>query len=155
VKHLAVILLFLSFAASAQPPKGQAKPGDVYGSQTDAGNALPASSLLKVFTTPDTLNFKITARVEEVCTKKGCWMTFKVNDTTEAFVKMKDYGFFVPVSLAGKNVVIEGRSFLKTTSVSELKHYAEDAKKPQKEIDNITAPKREVRVIANGILVTG
>jgi hypothetical protein len=68
-------------------------------------------------------------------------------------VKMKDYGFFLPVSAKGKTVVIDGKVELKTTSVAELKHYAEDAKKSKEEIDAIKEPQKEVRVLAKGIVV--
>jgi hypothetical protein len=50
-------------------------------------------------------------------------------------------------------VVLDGIAFIKITSIEELKHYAEDAKKPQSDIDAITAPKKEIRFLANGILV--
>jgi hypothetical protein len=68
-------------------------------------------------------------------------------------VKMKDYGFFVPLAAKGKTVVIEGQVSMKTTSVKELRHYAEDAKKSQAEIDAITQPKKEVNILAKGIVV--
>jgi hypothetical protein len=42
---------------------------------------------------------------------------------------------------------------MKTTSVAELKHYAEDAKKSQAEIDAIKEPQKEVRVTAKGIVI--
>ena len=71
------------------------------------------------------------------------------------FVKMKDYDFFVPIDLIGKTVILDGKSFMKTTSVEDQKHYAEDAKKPQSEIDAIISPKKEIRFIAKGILVEG
>ncbi len=66
---------------------------------------------------------------------------------------MKDYAYFVPLSLVGKNVILEGDAESKIVSVDELKHYAEDAKKPQAEIDAITAPKEEIRFMASGIKV--
>ena len=66
---------------------------------------------------------------------------------------MYDYGFFVPLDLKGKTVVLEGKSFIKTTSVDDQKHYAEDAKKSQAEIDAITEAKKEIRFIAKGIIV--
>ena len=66
---------------------------------------------------------------------------------------MKDYAFFVPTSLVGKNVVLEGNAETKTISVDEQKHYAEDAKKSQAEIDAITTPKEEIRFMASGIKV--
>ena len=37
--------------------------------------------------------------------------------------------------------------------VLQKENYAEDAKKPQAEIDAITKPKEEIRFVANGIKV--
>lgn len=68
---------------------------------------------------------------------------------------MKDYGFFVPVALVGKKIIIHGIAEWKTTSVEELKHLAEDARKPQSEIDAITKPSETLTIIANGIKVAG
>ena len=67
---------------------------------------------------------------------------------------MKDYGFFLPVAAIGKQVVINGEATLKTVSVAEQKHYAEDAKKSQAEIDAIKEVKNEMRILASGIVVT-
>lgn len=41
----------------------------------------------------------------------------------------------------------------KLTTVDQLKHYAEDAGKPQAEIDAIIEPKKEVILDATGVLV--
>jgi hypothetical protein len=78
------------------------------------------------------------AKVLEVCPNKGCWLKLELPDGQQATVKMKDYGFFVPLAAKGKTVVIDGTVALKTTPVSELKHFAEDAKKSKAEIDAIT-----------------
>lgn len=98
-------------------------------------------------------NVAIKGKVTDVCEKKGCWLTIQTEDNSQFFVKMKDYAFFVPTALKGKNVVLEGNAERKVISVDEQKHYAEDAKKPQSEIDAITKPKEEVRFVANGIKV--
>lgn len=155
MKKITLTLLVVLFVqiTFAQPPSGKAKPGTVYGANTDAKNAVVASELSSLLKAKDTVTVKVKATVVDVCSKKGCWMTFKINDTEQAFVKMKDYGFFVPLDLIGKTVVLDGHAFTKTTSVAELKHYAEDAKKSQKDIDAITEPKSEVRFMADGILV--
>lgn len=150
---LIALVFFFSQISFAQPPSGKATLGTTYGAKTDAKNAIAASELPALLKSKDTVAVKVKAKVLEVCSKKGCWMTFKVNDGQEAFVKMKDYGFFVPTDMIGKTVVLDGNAFVKTTSVSELKHYAEDAKKPQAEIDAITQPKNEIRFMANGIVV--
>ncbi|MNG33962.1 hypothetical protein D3C87_1645280 [compost metagenome] len=66
---------------------------------------------------------------------------------------MKDYAFFVPTALKGKNIVLEGSAEKMITSVEELKHYAKDAKKTKAEIDAIITPKEEIRFLAAGIKV--
>jgi hypothetical protein len=66
---------------------------------------------------------------------------------------MKDYGFFVPLAAKGKTVVIDGQAAIKIVSVKELRHFAEDAKKSQAEIEAITEPKRKVNILAKGIVV--
>jgi hypothetical protein len=152
-------LLFLTavFAGlmHAQPPSGKALPGTSYGTKITPAEAIAASQLPTLLAGSDTLFVKVIAPVKEVCAKKGCWFTFTVNDTVEAFVKMKDYAFFVPVDLEGKKAIVEGKAFTKTISVADQKHYAEDAKKSRKEIDAITAPKKEIRFVASGVLVAG
>ena len=148
-----IIILFATHLSIAQPPIGKAIPGTDYGAIIDDKNSVAASELPVLLKKKDTVAVKVKAKVLDVCSQKGCWITFKVNDTINAFVKMKDYEFFVPVDLRGKTVILDGKSFVKTTSVSELKHYAGDAKKSQHEIDAITKPKNEIRFMANGILV--
>ncbi len=77
----------------------------------------------------------------------------ETDDNEKFFVKMKDYAFFVPTALKGKNIVLEGSAETKIISVDEQKHYAEDAKKSQAEINAITKPQEEIRFVANGIKV--
>jgi hypothetical protein len=61
--------------------------------------------------------------------------------------------FFVPTDIVGKTVVLDGIATQKEVSVAELKHYAQDAKKSQAEIDAITKPEKQVRFLADGVLV--
>ena len=138
----------------AQPPAGDAKPGEWYGEKVTADGAVPLSeAVAKLDDKSDAVNTKFKAKIVEVCPKKGCWLKLQLNDKETAMVKMKDYGFFLPLSAKGKTVVIDGEVKKKTISVAELKHYAEDAKKSKEEIAAITKPEEEVRVTANGILV--
>lgn len=150
----ALFLLFLSLV-KAQPPKGPAPVGATYGAGTSADGAIPIAQLPGELQKSDSIQTKVIAKVLDVCPKKGCWMKLQVNDSTTAFVKMKNYGFFVPMDMIGKTIVLEGEAKVKVTSVDELRHYAEDAKKPQAEIDAITAPKKEIRLTASGIKVIG
>ncbi|MBX3039391.1 MAG: DUF4920 domain-containing protein [Bdellovibrionaceae bacterium] len=92
----------------------------------------------------------VTAKVLEVCPKKGCWM--KVQGAKEPMrVTFKNYGFFVPVELIGREVAIQGEFVVHRESVAEQKHLAEDAKKPQSEIDAITKDKETLRLVATGV----
>ena len=157
MKKLFFTLLAAGFGllAQAQPPAGDAKPGDFYGEKiTSTDGALNVVDVAaKLSGGTESFNTKMQGKVVDVCPKKGCWITLDIGNGQTATVKMKDYGFFVPLALIGKTVVVDGEAKMKTTSVAELKHYAEDAKKSQAEIDAITEPKQEVRIMAKGIVV--
>ncbi|MDW5289623.1 DUF4920 domain-containing protein [Formosa sp. PL04] len=100
----------------------------------------------------DTVNSKMTGKIIEVCSKKGCWMTLNVDGENEVMVKFKDYGFFMPLNAEG-DVIINGKAFVTETSVDELRHYAEDAGKSEDQIAAITDPKFEYRFEADGVLL--
>jgi hypothetical protein len=151
----------LAFAQETKkmgPPAGKALVGDTYGGGVASNVESKAISVEKLNKQLKKENKKlenvaIKGKVTDVCDKKGCWLTIQTEDNSQFFVKMKDYAFFVPTALKGKNVVLDGTAERKVISVDEQKHYAEDAKKPQSEIDAITQPKEEIRFVANGIKV--
>jgi hypothetical protein len=102
----------------------------------------------------DTINLKFASNIDEVCSKKGCWMKLPAGTTDETImVRFKDYGFFMPLDSNGKEVIVEGKAFVKEVSVDELKHYAEDAGKSAEEIAKITESKLEFAFEANGVLM--
>ena len=151
---LTILVAGFGFLANAQPPDGDAKPGEWYGEKITAIGAVPISdAVAKLNGGTEELDGKIKAKIVEVFEKKGCWVKLDLGNGETATVKMKDYGFFLPLAAKGKTVVIDGEVKMKTTSVAELKHYAEDAKKSKEEIDAIKEPKKELRVMAKGILI--
>ena len=151
---LTLVIAGFGFIANAQPPAGEAKPGEWYGDKVNTEGALNINDVVaKLNGGSEFPEVKVTAKIVEVCPKKGCWLKLELNDGTTATVKMKDYGFFLPAAAKGKTVVIDGEVKLKTTSVAELKHYAEDAKKSKEEIDAITKPEKVVSVLVKGIVV--
>ncbi len=158
---LAVAFSTVAFAQETQkksgPPEGNALVGDVYGAQVSAKSeksAVSTATLTKKLKKSKKLeNVAVTGKVTEVCDKKGCWMTVETDNNEKFFVKMKDYAFFVPTALVGKNIVLEGDAETKVISVDEQKHYAEDAKKSQAEIDAISKPQEEITFVATGIKV--
>ena len=151
---LTLFVAAISVITYAQPPEGEAKVGDWYGEKINAEGAVSLTDAVqKLSNGKESIDGKVKAKILEVCPKKGCWLKLELENGQTATVKMRDYGFFLPLAAKGKTVVIDGEVKMKTTSVAELKHYAEDAKKSKEEIDAIKEPQKEVRVLAKGIVI--
>lgn len=103
----------------------------------------------------DSVAIKIQGTVQEVCQVKGCWMLIASESSKNepVMVRFKDYGFFMPKDIAGREVVMDGFAFREVTPVDELRHYAEDAGKSREEIEAITKPKEELKFLASGVLL--
>jgi hypothetical protein len=101
----------------------------------------------------DTLKVKFSSQINDVCQKKGCWMNVDLGKGQAAFVKFKDYGFFMPLNSKGEEVIINGKAFLSIESIEEQKHYAKDAGKSQAAIDSITSPLKSYSFVADGVLI--
>lgn len=137
----------------AQPPQGDANPGDTYGKKITADHLIQLNDFNGQLSKKDTVIAKIKGKVISSCPKKGCWMNVELDDQHTVFVKFKEYAFFVPQNIVGKTVVMDGIAMQKEISVTELKHYAADAKKSKEEIEAITEPQTQIRFIADGVLV--
>ncbi|WP_142783451.1 DUF4920 domain-containing protein [Changchengzhania lutea] len=127
-----------------------------YGNEIIPDDAIEAASMAthyKTMAVGDSINSKIRAKVKEVCQAKGCWMTLDLEEGDEVMVKFKDYGFFVPKDIAGKDIIINGKAYVKEVSVDEQRHYAEDAGKGSEEIAAITLPKKTYSFEADGVLI--
>jgi hypothetical protein len=101
----------------------------------------------------DTLETKFSAAVTDVCKSKGCWMKLNLKNGEEVMVKFKDYGFFVPKDIEGREVVVNGIAFVDNMSVDDQRHYAEDAGKSQEDIAQIKEPKKTFEFEADGVLI--
>lgn len=116
--------------------------------------AISYDEMLKKLEVDSVYEGKVMGNVEAVCQAKGCWMNIvSDNSDEEMFVKFKDYGFFMPKDIAGKQVIMRGRAFKETTPVEELRHYAEDEGKSAEEIAAITEPVEELKFMADGVLL--
>lgn len=93
----------------------------------------------------------VTGSVKQVCKKEGCWLRLDDGSADGIMVKMKDHSFTVPKDIDGKTVFVMGQAIKKTTTVAQLRHYAEDAGKTEAEIAAITAPKVEIAFEAKGV----
>lgn len=125
------------------------------GAPITAKNAIAYDKLPARMEGKDSLAIKITGKVNEVCQKKGCWMTIVPDKPgqPEMRVTFKDYAFFMPKDISGKRVILDGYAYVDVTPVDVLRHYAEDAGKSKDEIMKITEPKRELAYEAKGVLI--
>jgi hypothetical protein len=124
------------------------------GDEITPDGAMDNQQLLESMLGKDSMEVKLTAKINSVCQAKGCWMRLDMGKKAdELMVTFKDYAFFVPKDVAGKNATVQGWIKVDTMSVEEQKHYAEDAKKSKEEIAKITEPKVELTFEANGVLI--
>ena len=127
-----------------------------YGASITAEEALAPQDAITAYQAlkqGDTTTLKIEAPINSVCANKGCWMRLAMGEQEEVFVKFKDYGFFVPKDASGK-AVVQGKAYIEEVSVEELQHLATDAGKSEEEVAAITEPQRELRFMAEGVLIS-
>jgi len=153
MKHLfmfcfAITVSIFLYAQESVP----AAKGVSYGAGASQEGAVPVNELKNVLK-DNKYTGKITGRVVEVCQEKGCWMKIEKADGERMMVKFKDYSFFMPKNIQGKDVVLDGEAVEKEVSVKQLQHYAKDAGKSDEEIKKIKEPKKELQFIAKGVLV--
>jgi hypothetical protein len=155
-KVLLLSFLWVALACGEKKPEASKQIFGVFGDSIQSENALTASEMYtkyKSLQKGDTLSVKFKTTINEICQNKGCWMTLDLGNKEQAFVKFKDYGFFVPMNAQKREVVVEGKAFIEETPVAELKHYAEDEGKSKAAIDSIVAPKIEYKFLAHGVLI--
>ncbi len=163
--YLFIFVLFLSIlsckdtASTAQTgtnnPSEEKATANHFGEKISASDAISYDAMITSLGTKDSLETKVKGKVSGVCQAKGCWMTIVSQEEgkPEMFVKFKDYGFFMPMDLAGKEVVMAGKAYREETSVDELRHYAEDEGQSAEEIAKITEPVEELKFMAHGVVI--
>lgn len=142
MKNLALALLF-SIGLSAQ--------NNVFGENIEKNKVMSKKELISLYDNDSKFNAKFEATVVDVCQMKGCWMRLDLGDNKKVMVSFKDYGFFVPKDISGKNVIVSGEAFKKTISIDELKHYASDRGESKDKIASIDKPEIVYSLIANGV----
>lgn len=151
-----VLALFIFAVSCKNKPKEEIKQTEkyaYYGDSISAEGFVYANEVINKLASNDSIEIKIKGKVNEVCQKKGCWMTVALNDTTEMRVRFKDYGFFMPFDIANDTVIFNGWMYKDSVSVEELRHYEKDAGKSQATIDSIISPELNYLFEANGVLL--
>ncbi len=161
--QLLALVLFVGFATACGSTGEAATEGDSqteeqigdesFGAEFTPEAVIAYQDLSAKVTDADSMAITVRGKVSEVCQSKGCWMSITNGDGEDMMVRFKDYGFFMPKDIAGREVIMNGKAFYQTTPVDELRHYAEDAGKSQEEIDAITEPKRELSFLADGVIL--
>lgn len=146
MKQVLIMLLAVGLTLTA-------KAQSFHGKKISEDGAIPATELAAKIGDQKEVKTKVEGTVQEVCKMKGCWMTVKTADGKTMRVTFKDYGFFVPKDIAGKQVVFEGVAQTTVTPVDELRHYAEDAGKSKAEIEKIKDPEKALTFVADGVIV--
>lgn len=127
-----------------------------FGENIKAENSISSAEMAEKYKNlkeGDTLNIKFSAPIKEVCKSKGCWMKLDLGNGEESYVNFKDYGFFMPMNADGREVIVNGKAFVKIATVDELQHLAKDAGTSKEEIAKITEPKYTLAFEADGVLM--
>lgn len=99
---------------------------------------------------PKATDVLIKGKAQQVCQKKGCWLTL-ASDKSDVRVTFLGYKFFVPFSLKDKEIRVQGTLKQETISVKDQQHFLKDEGRPQADIDAITGPKSVYTVVASGV----
>ena len=153
MKKFNLVLVFMFFILSCKTEKKEYKS---FGMAIGADGAISHTQMWKNYKNlqpGDTLKTKFTATVIDVCKAKGCWMKVKLQDGNEAMITFKDYGFFMPKDITGKEVIVGGLGFVEEMTVDDQRHYAADGGKSQEEIAQIVSPKKTYGFEADGVLL--
>jgi hypothetical protein len=122
-----------------------------YGAPVTAKNPIPLASAIKQLGNQSMANVVVESKVDKICVAKGCWLGL-VDASTDARLTFKDYAFFVPQSLIGKRVIVEGTLEKVTMTLEDTKHYVKDA---GGDPSTVTQPRVEYRIVASGVQVKG
>jgi len=157
--HLTFLIIVMMISVSC---KNNDKPiitdekGQHFGEMISDVGAISFSELVTKMDQFDEVEAVVIGNVGSVCQAKGCWMNIVDSDggtSEEMFVKFKDYGFFMPLDIAGKDVIMRGKAYKEETSVDELRHYAEDEGKSAEEVAAITESIIELKFMADGVIL--
>ena len=125
-----------------------------FGANIEEGSIIENSKIQNLFLAKEKFNVKLKAKVIDVCQMKGCWMKLDIGNEKEIMVNFKDYSFFVPKNIIGKNVIVSGNAFKRNISTEELKHYARDRGESESAISLIVEPKEIYSLTAKGVVLS-
>ena len=162
--RLMLLALFLSlvfiFPACSSETEGPAPAPDAetadlshFGEAFTPADYMYVVDMLPLVTEEESSPMQVKGEVMEVCQSKGCWLTLQTESDITVRVTFKDYEFFVPKDIAGRQVILEGVAWLDEVSVAHQQHYAEDAGESEEAIEAITEPRMSYYFEATGVIL--
>lgn len=144
MKYFLILLAVLLHTSCSQK---QETTYSSYGEEITTSESIDLQSFLqKVDTTSQ--DFKVQGIVQEVCQMKGCWMTLQNEEGANIRITFKDYGFFVPKDISGREVIMEGQARQEIIDEDMARHYAEDGG-----VEYDESMRESITFIARGVLV--
>jgi len=163
MRLLTLCLGVLLFTACQQPADLEQAPRpdayDTYGASVEETGALPIQAVAAEADAYMEQNVKVEGTIVKVCQKKGCWLTLDLGEEETVRVMVDrteagDYAFTFPMDISGRRVILDGYFEMKTHSVEDQEHLAEDAGKTPEEIEAMNLqPKQQMWITAYGALV--
>ena len=145
MKRIYMFLLIFTVSVSAQKLK--------FGDDITNEEITINSKIENLYKSKEKFNTSFKAKVTDVCQMKGCWMKLDIGNKKEVMVNFKDYAFFVPKDIKGKDVIVSGEAYTRTISIDELKHYARDRGDSETIIEAIEKPKEIYSLTAKGVIL--
>ena len=118
MKYVVVFFLFNVTLAFSQTK--------TFGEDIANQKIISTAQVAGLYSSTEKFNTSFKAKVTDVCQVKGCWMKLDIGNDNQVMVNFKDYGFFVPKDIKGKEVIVSGEAYMRNISVEELRHYARD-----------------------------
>ncbi len=152
-------LLCIGSRAQSTPvedPFGNVEYPASFGNQISPGEAMEASEMAAAYqqmAPNDTLEMKFRGKIKEVCQVKGCWMKMVLTDGSEVMVRFRDYGFFVPSDISGREAILSGSAFTEMISIEDQRHYAQDAGMTPAQVAAIREPLKTYSIVADGVII--
>lgn len=85
-----------------------ASAAEHYGAPLTLKNPLTLEAAVQKVGDGAAANVLVESTVAKVCEQRGCWLALK-SASSQLHVTFKDEAFFVPASLVGKTVLVEGK----------------------------------------------
>jgi hypothetical protein len=122
-----------------------------YGAPLTLKNPMTLEAAIGALDSAAAAEVLVESKVDKVCEMKGCWLGLK-SDTGRLHVTFRNEAFFVPSSLIGKTVRVEGRL---SKTLLTLEQTREAVKAGGGDPASVSEPRTYYELVATGLEVAG